>query len=254
MASEPNARPTLDDDTLAFAARVFQYARMGHADELAELFGQGLPANLRNDKGDSLLMLAAYNGQADAARVILEAGGDPELANDRGQTPLAGAAFKNDLAIARLLLQHGAAVDGTGDGTRTALMTAAMFDRTEMVDLLLQHGADPDRRDASGQSAADMARAMGAQATPASSTGRSGRRGEGRDGLSWDPEPGGRANLSRPRSLSARDHDTLCLRQKFGLRMRCGPSRPVASSFAMAVLACATAVRASARVARCLES
>jgi uncharacterized protein len=33
--------------------------------------------------------------------------------------------------------------------------------------LLLQHGADPDRRDAAGQSAADMARAMGAQATPA---------------------------------------------------------------------------------------
>ena len=133
MASESTPRPTLDDDTLAFAARVFQYARMGHAEELAELFGQGLPANLRNDKGDSLLMLAAYNGQAEAARVILEAGGDPELANDRGQTPLAGAAFKNDLAMARLLLQHG---------------------------------ADPNRRDAAGQSAADMARAMGAQATP----------------------------------------------------------------------------------------
>ena len=103
---------------------------------------------------------------ADATRVILEAGGDPELANDRGQTPLAGAAFKNDIAIARLLLARGAAVDGTGTGSRTALMTAAMFDRTEMVALLLEHGADPDFRDAAGQSAADMARAMGAQATP----------------------------------------------------------------------------------------
>ena len=147
--------------------------------ELAELFGQGLPANLRNDKGDSLLMLAAYNGQAEATRVILEAGGDPELANDRGQTPLAGAAFKNDLAIARLLLQHGATVDGTGDGTRTALMTAAMFDRTEMVDLLLQHGADPDRRDAA------LAKAPPTWPGPwarrrrrVSSTGRRGRHGE----------------------------------------------------------------------------
>ncbi|WP_251982402.1 ankyrin repeat domain-containing protein, partial [Methylobacterium sp. B1] len=151
----------------ATRAAVFQYARLGHSEDLADLFGQGLPANLRNDKGDSLLMLAAYNGQADATRVILEAGGDPELANDRGQTPLAGAAFKNDLAIAQLLLQHGARVDGTGDGTRTALMTAAMFDRTEMVDLLFRHGADRDRRDASGQSAPNLARAMGAQATPA---------------------------------------------------------------------------------------
>ncbi|MDV2982833.1 UNVERIFIED_CONTAM: ankyrin repeat domain-containing protein [Methylobacteriaceae bacterium AG10] len=175
-------RPALDDETLAFAARVFQFARMGHAEELAELFGQGLPANLRNDKGDSLLMLAAYNGQAAAARVILEAGGDPELANDRGQTPLAGAAFKGDADIVRLLLEHGAQVDGAqvdgaqvdgaqvdgaGDGTRTALMVAAMFDRTEIVALLLAHGADPARRDATGMSAADMARQMGAKDTPA---------------------------------------------------------------------------------------
>ncbi len=156
--------PALDDATLAFAGRVFQYARMGHAEELAELFGQGLPANLRNDKGDSLLMLAAYNGQAATVRVILEAGGDPELANDRGQTPLAGACFKGDLEIARLLIAHGAKVDGEGDGTRTALMVAAMFDRTELVALLLAHGADPARRDASGMTAADMARQMGAGA------------------------------------------------------------------------------------------
>ena len=159
--------PALDDDTLAFAPRVFQYARMGHAEELAELFGQGLPPNLRNDKGDSLLMLAAYNGQEAAARAILAAGGDTELANDRGQTPLAGAAFKGDMTMARLLLDRGAQVDGTGGGSRTALMTAAMFDRTEMIDLLLAHGADPDVRDAAGQSAADMARQMGAQNAPA---------------------------------------------------------------------------------------
>lgn len=165
--TEPAAPPALDDETLAFAARVFQYARMGHADELAELFGQGLPANLRNDKGDSLLMLAAYNGQTEATKVIMEAGGDPELSNDRGQTPLAGAAFKGDIDIASLLLAHGAEVDGTGDGSRTALMTAAMFNRTEMVALLLSHGADPGRRDAAGQSAADIARAMDAPDTPA---------------------------------------------------------------------------------------
>ncbi|TXM71747.1 ankyrin repeat domain-containing protein [Methylobacterium sp. WL69] len=160
-------KPELDDATLAFAGKVFQFARLGHARELAELFGQGLPANLRNDKGDSLLMLAAYNGQAEAAQAILEHGGDPELANDRGQTPLAGAAFKGDLAMAELLLAHGALVDGTADGTRTALMTAAMFDRVAIIDLLLAHGADPDRRDGAGLTAAEMAQSMGAVEAPA---------------------------------------------------------------------------------------
>lgn len=167
QAQETAPIPFLDDETLAFAGRIFQYARMGHADELAELFEQGLPANLRNDKGDSLLMLAAYNGQDAATRVILEAGGDPELPNDRGQTPLAGAAFKGETEITRLLLAHGAKVDGEADGSRTALMVAAMFNRTEIVALLLAHGADPDRRDASGLTAAAMAESMGATDTPA---------------------------------------------------------------------------------------
>ena len=45
-------------------------------------------------------------------------------------------------------------------------MVAAMFNRTELVDLLLAHGADPDRRDAGGQTAAEMAQAMGAPDTP----------------------------------------------------------------------------------------
>ncbi|GJE16296.1 hypothetical protein AIGOOFII_1000 [Methylobacterium marchantiae] len=160
-------RPELDAETLAFAGRVFQYARMGHSEELAELLAQGLPANIRNDKGDSLLMLAAYNGQVETARIILDHGGDPELSNDRGQTPLAGAAFKGDMAVVHLLLEKGANVDGVGSGTRTALMTAAMFDRTEMVELLLEKGADPDRRDGNGQNAADLARSMGAAGTPA---------------------------------------------------------------------------------------
>ena len=167
QAEQTVSPPTLDDETLAFAARIFQYARTGQADALAELFGQGLPANLRNDKGDSLLMLAAYNGQEAATRVILEAGGDPELANDRGQTPLAGACFKGETAITRLLIAYGAKADGEADGSRTPLMIAAMFDHTEIVDLLLARGADPDRRDATGLSAADLARSMGATQTPA---------------------------------------------------------------------------------------
>ena len=101
-APGPTPKPTLDDDTLAFAARVFGYARGGHAPELAELLGMGLPPNLRNEKGDSLLMLASYHGHADAVRVLLDHGGDPELANDRGQTPLAAAAFKGDPGVVRL--------------------------------------------------------------------------------------------------------------------------------------------------------
>jgi uncharacterized protein len=164
MQNDPPERPApLDEETLAFAQRVFDHARAGRDAELAELLAMGLPANLRDHKGDSLLMLASYHGHPDAARRLLEHGADPELANDRGQTPLAGAAFKGDAAMARLLLEKGAAVDGSGPDGKTALMIAAMFDRMEIIDLLLAAGADPQAQDVTGLTAADAAQKMGAQ-------------------------------------------------------------------------------------------
>jgi ankyrin repeat protein len=158
----------LDEGTLAFAGRVFDLARGGYANELADLLGQGVPANLTNDKGDTLLILAAYHGRVEAVEMLLKAGADPERANDRGQTALAGASFKGDLATVRCLLEGGARVHGAGHDGRTALMVAAMFDRTQITDLLLTHGADPDLRDSGGRDASDLAAAMNAYGTPSS--------------------------------------------------------------------------------------
>jgi ankyrin repeat protein len=161
-ATRPAVASELDDETLAFVRKVFHYARTGEAGELTTLLGQGLPSNLRNERGDSLLMLACYHSHADAARALLERGADPEIMNDAGQTPLAGAAFKGDLAIATLLLDNGAQVDNAGPNGKTALMFAAMFNRVDMAQLLLARGADPFRLDADGNSIVDAARRMGA--------------------------------------------------------------------------------------------
>ena len=164
---------TPDDETLAFAARVFDLARRGDAAELGALLAAGLPATLRNDKGDSLVMLAAYNGNAPAVRVLLEHGADPDVLNDNGQCPLAGVAFKGETEIARLLLEHGAKADGIG-GDRTPLMVAAMFDKVDIATLLLAHGADRNARDKAGLGALDLSREMGAKAMPAILEGETG--------------------------------------------------------------------------------
>ena len=152
----------LDDDTLDFARRVFQHARTGETAALAELLAQGLPARLRNERGDSLLMLACYHGHLETARVLLDHGADPELLNDAGQTPLAGAAFKGDAALAALLLERGAAVDAVGPNGKTALMIAAMFNRVEMMRQLIDHGADPRAVDAARIPIREAAAKMGA--------------------------------------------------------------------------------------------
>lgn len=157
IASDP-----IEAEALALVRAAFAHARAGEAGALGPLLDRGVPPNVRNEKGDSLLMLATYHGHLAAARLLLERGADPELRNDRGQSPLAGVAFKGDAVLAALLLDHGAVVDAAGDDGRTALMFAAMFDRAEVVDVLLARGADPLRRDGGGVTAAELARGMGA--------------------------------------------------------------------------------------------
>jgi uncharacterized protein len=155
------------DDMIAFASEVFDVARRGDAAMLDALLTKGVPPNLRNDKGDSLVMLASYHGHADAVRVLLEHKADPNLRNDNGQTPIAGAAFKGFADVVTTLLDHGADVEGASPDGRTALMIAAMFNRVEMVEMLIARGANPDARDANGFSARDAAEKMGAPDTAA---------------------------------------------------------------------------------------
>jgi uncharacterized protein len=150
--------PVTEDTTRA----AFTLLRAGDARQLGALLDAGLPLASRNERGDSLLMLASYLGHLEATRLLLARGADPEQANASGQTPLAGAAFKGGTDIARALLDAGAKVDGAGPDGKTPLMFAAMFDKLEMVELLLQRGANPAQRDADRKSALDHARTMGA--------------------------------------------------------------------------------------------
>jgi uncharacterized protein len=152
----------LDDEAMEFANAVFDLVRSGDFEALNVLLGNGLTPNLRNHRGDSLLMLAAYHGHLETVRVLLQHRADPDLRNANGQTPVAGAAFKGDLPMIKLLLAYGADIEGASPDGRTALMIAAMFDRTAIVQYLVGRGANLDATDTSGVGAADAAQRMGA--------------------------------------------------------------------------------------------
>jgi ankyrin repeat protein len=117
-------------------AMALDAARHGDVDALAPMLQAGMPVNLRDEKGNTLLMLATYHGNEEAARVILRYDAEVDARNDRGQTPLAGVAFKGHLEIARLLLEAGADPVADQGGGRTPVMFAAMFGHLEMVKLL----------------------------------------------------------------------------------------------------------------------
>lgn len=163
----PQSSTDIDPELVEIAREVFELARRGDGAMLAAVIDKGVPPNLRNEKGDSLLMLASYHGHVDAVRTLLEHGADPDLRNDNGQTPIAGAAFKGFIAVIETLLDHGADVEGASPDGRTALMMAAMFNRTEIVELLIARGANPQARDTAGLTPLDAANRMGAPDTPA---------------------------------------------------------------------------------------
>jgi uncharacterized protein len=123
----------IEPGVIELAARVFDLARFGATEELAAYLDAGVPANLTNDKGDTLLILSAYHGHADTVAALLERGADPARVNDRGQTALAAAVFKQSEETVRHLLAAGADPDAGGP---TARETAAFFDLPAMTALL----------------------------------------------------------------------------------------------------------------------
>lgn len=165
MSDQP--KQMTEDEAAEFAEQVFDVARRGDAAMLAALLAEGLPANFRNHNGDTLLMLAAYHGHAEAVKVLLEFKADPLIVNDKNQLPIAGAAFKGNLPVVRALIEGGTPVEAASSDGRTALMMAAMFNRVEMVEYLLGQGANPKATDAQGATALAAAQTMGAVDTAA---------------------------------------------------------------------------------------
>ena len=123
-------QPAPDSEVLQFAAKIFNLARQGEVDTLAAYVDAGVPANLCNDKGDTLVMLAAYHGHSQTVSALLERGADPDRPNDRGQTPLAGAVFKGEQAVIEALLAGGA---DPAAGIPSAVETARLFGLDDLV-------------------------------------------------------------------------------------------------------------------------
>jgi uncharacterized protein len=118
---------------LDFLRSMFDLARAGSTERLAEAVDAGIPVNLTNEAGDSLLMLAAYHDHPDTVAALLERGADTARVNDRGQTALGAAVFRRSERSVTQLLAAGA---DPGLGPRSAVDIARFFDLPEMLTLL----------------------------------------------------------------------------------------------------------------------
>lgn len=114
----------------------FDMARKGDVLGLEERISRFRNLEQRNEKGHTLLMLSAYNGQEEAVRLLLGSGADPNSVDDSGNSILMGVAFKGHAKIAELLLASGADPNYRNSKGQTALQFSEMFGRAELCRLL----------------------------------------------------------------------------------------------------------------------
>jgi len=123
---EESAAP--DERLVELAHQMFDLARAGETDQLKAYVEAGVPVDLTDASGNTLLMLAAYHGHAATVDLLAGLGADVNRVNDRGQSPLAGAVFKGEDEVVTTLVAAGADPDA---GTPTARETAQMFGRPD---------------------------------------------------------------------------------------------------------------------------
>ena len=137
MSETPQAGPGSDvpagDDPVELARWLLDRARLGEAARLAEYADHGMPVDLTDARGNTLLLLGAYHGHPEVVRALAARGADVDVVNDRGQTPLAGAVFKGYAEVVTALVELGADPDL---GSPSARATAAFFERPDLAALL----------------------------------------------------------------------------------------------------------------------
>ena len=128
--SAPDANPSsqLPQAALELASKLFDMAREGNNDVLSQYLSAGIPANMTNHSGDTLLMLASYYGHPSTVSLLLSKSADPNVVNGKGQTPLAGAVFKDYVEVVKILAEGGADPE---KGQPSAVETAGMFKRED---------------------------------------------------------------------------------------------------------------------------
>jgi hypothetical protein len=119
-----------DSHLVTIAHACFDFARAGDTQRLRAYVENGVPANLTDAAGNTLLMLAAHYGHAETVTALLLLGAEPDRTNDRGQSPLAGAILKGRDDVVAALLAAGADPD---IGTPSARATAQTFNRADLL-------------------------------------------------------------------------------------------------------------------------
>lgn len=138
-------------------------ADQGNADAAATILKYGLEVDV-NDTGNQYeiaLHHACRNRQYNIAEMLINAGSDLNWFSDHGISPLIAAVTNNDRRMVQLLLKSGADVDAgdlrEGYLGQTPLMYAASYGYRDIATLLLSNGAKINKKDKNDDTALNYA-------------------------------------------------------------------------------------------------
>lgn len=114
-------------------------ARLGDTGQLVGLLDRGIDPDTVDEQGNSLLILAAREGQADTVAALLRYRAKRDYRNLAGDSALMLAVLKGHDAVVRALLDAGATVNHEG---WAPVHYAAFEGRESALDMLLAAGAD----------------------------------------------------------------------------------------------------------------
>ena len=112
---------------------VFELAREGLTGPLGEMIEAGVSIDSVNPRGDTLLIVAAYQQHPETVAELLRRGADASVVNAMGQTAISCAVFRNNEAILRLLLEADA---DPGLGTHSGVAIADQFGLPRMREII----------------------------------------------------------------------------------------------------------------------
>lgn len=71
-----------------FQEDIFSYTRHGRGNDVERLLDKGIPVNVRDMNGSTILIIACQNGNKRLAKIALRRGGNINVQNYKGNTPL----------------------------------------------------------------------------------------------------------------------------------------------------------------------
>jgi len=144
---QEKARSELGKMNIAYTPESFLDSIQNNDSVVAKLFIQvGMDANLKNQEGDTVLMLAAKTGNTEIVDLLLSKGAQVDAKSSKNNTALEYAASEGRLDIVKILLDKKADINNMNDLGMTPLMCAIDKGHTDVAKELIAKGADLNKK------------------------------------------------------------------------------------------------------------